>query len=1240
MKQQVPDVMSRYLLIKNFLNPVNAGKRWIYCLLFAFLFAPDLQAQSNQEPELEREWAKQISTGASSYAATVATAIGPDQMPVVVGFSRDGNSTTRIVITKLNATGDVVWQQEYAGVAGSMGESPNQMSLDRQGNIYILGSVAFEEDNPDLLALKYSSDGSFMWAQHVNGGDGIRDLPESMAVSDAGEVYVTGTSQVPGGSQVLTAKFDAAGNIAWEKTFTGPEDVSDPQVQSIALDAAGDVVVAGNIISTERGRTLFVTKYSQADGQQVWVNLPEGGEIMFVNTYTADKLFIGESGNMYIAGTRAAIATVNLRPLLVKLDSEGNHVWSKFDETPSYASYFSDALLDDAENLLVLYSAQFGRSDTEAYVAKYNPDGEKVWGDIIVDAAGDNIYSNSLAMREDGVVAFTGFVRGSLAHEVPDLVTYLYAANGEQLDMDRYNQTADATESGWGIAFDAAGDLYVTGHAYASNTNATSLLAIKYATGGTVTPPPPAGSLTRAWAVTEEDEAGEVKKLLIGEGQKPVLLSNNAISAFSTAGQKVWESPSTINFKDAVQDKQNNIYVLTEWPISDTNNILLVTKYNSAGEQLWKYQYGQVHHNMRGGGLAVNEQGEVFVGSTVFNSGNDGYVKVIKLNADGTESWQANYEGNADFSNPRAAGLVLNEQGEVYVTGNYAMEVGLRHLFLLKYDGSEGSFLWDKVYPQSETATHYDPQELFIHSDGNLYIAGTTQSCCISHPTAFVLKADAAGNVLWNARAGDGSEIELLDASLGMDGSMAVVGTLYNPRAGINTRFVSKINSNGEQVWFKMEEGLMGVLAMDNGYVAATGTAYADLFVYVYDAQGVRVQQDSYSAEANLTEVGTHLAMDDRGNLYAAGTSGMPGSETADLLLVKYGSTDEPEEPCNEPVDVKLYLPPMAKRVGWQVRTTADFGSYILNEDTGVRWAWGDGSEPTISYTAFGTQRITGEHTYQKAGIYTIGLDFEESCLNPNSDDYTQQMVIFDPEAGFVTGSGEFVAPAQFGNTKLAYNFRIQYPNQYATEPVGSLRVMVGDKEYMASRTLDWLVIDGNRAAIQGTASISGLGNYKFVATMMDAGGPGPTDLGDGLRLQVWDLNAYGKLVFDSYAANPAKLDLHQPLPSIGFGQIIINGSAGELAEGDQEETEQAKAYPNPFVDRTTVAFKSLAAGAYEAVLYNTQGTVVGTLKSGTAQAAQAIEVEVDGRDLDQGLYFVKLRTGDKVQTVKLLLQR
>ncbi|NDK57722.1 T9SS type A sorting domain-containing protein [Pontibacter fetidus] len=68
-----------------------------------------------------------------------------------------------------------------------------------------------------------------------------------------------------------------------------------------------------------------------------------------------------------------------------------------------------------------------------------------------------------------------------------------------------------------------------------------------------------------------------------------------------------------------------------------------------------------------------------------------------------------------------------------------------------------------------------------------------------------------------------------------------------------------------------------------------------------------------------------------------------------------------------------------------------------------------------------------------------------------------------------------------------------------------------------------------------------------------------------------------------------------------------------------------ATAFPMPFADRTTVEFTSNADQKYTVQLFDSRGRMVKELKVGTARAGEIISVEVDGRDLPNGMYIAHI---------------
>ncbi len=78
--------------------------------------------------------------------------------------------------------------------------------------------------------------------------------------------------------------------------------------------------------------------------------------------------------------------------------------------------------------------------------------------------------------------------------------------------------------------------------------------------------------------------------------------------------------------------------------------------------------------------------------------------------------------------------------------------------------------------------------------------------------------------------------------------------------------------------------------------------------------------------------------------------------------------------------------------------------------------------------------------------------------------------------------------------------------------------------------------------------------------------------------------------------------------------------------------------YPNPFAGLTTVDFTLTGSGQYSVILYDTKGKKdQEELRHGWANAGVRNLVSVDGSHLAAGVYYIKVHTGEKTQTLKLL---
>lgn len=182
-------------------------------------------------------------------------------------------------------------------------------------------------------------------------------------------------------------------------------------------------------------------------------------------------------------------------------------------------------------------------------------------------------------------------------------------------------------------------------------------------------------------------------------------------------------------------------------------------------------------------------------------------------------------------------------------------------------------------------------------------------------------------------------------------------------------------------------------------------------------------------------------------------------------------------------------------------------------------------------------------HVYEQAGMYSITTTVTDDDGGSDSD--RRLLIVYDPDAGFVTGGGlvespagalaarSDVAGAAHFNLNPAYRPHEQGPSAGNGKLSFDLRAAGLD---LASTALDWLVVtrDG-KAAVKGAATLDGEPGFGFVAYATSD---------HRFRLVVWRLadgdHPAEQIVFDSRRGADFDLDEAEP-PPITSGSIQIH---------------------------------------------------------------------------------------------------
>jgi outer membrane protein assembly factor BamB len=152
--------------------------------------------------------------------------------------------------------------------------------------------------------------------------------------------------------------------------------------------------------------------------------------------------------------------------------------------------------------------------------------------------------------------------------------------------------------------------------------------------------------------------------------------------------------------------------------------------------------------------LVVDRTGQVFVASFYRTPGASGseldFLTTKVSSANGSLSWSSPLAG-LHLDTP--SDLVVDSGGDAYVTGLSSPPSGFQDMRTLKYQGSDGTLLWERSF---DGAAHKSDLglSLVLGGQGRVAVTGTTEVGTASYrPTLQVYQA-ATGSPLWNGDEG------------------------------------------------------------------------------------------------------------------------------------------------------------------------------------------------------------------------------------------------------------------------------------------------------------------------------------------------------------------------------------------------------------------------------------------------------------------------------------------------------
>ncbi|MEO8664592.1 MAG: SBBP repeat-containing protein, partial [Ignavibacteria bacterium] len=465
--------------------------------------------------------------------------------------------------------------------------------------------------------------------------------------------------------------------------------------------------------------------------------------------------------------------------------------------------------------------------------------------------------------------------------------------------------------------------------------------------------------------------------------------------------------------------------------------------------------------------IAVDNEGNIYVTGESPSTGTGIDFATVKYNSAGVQQWSVRYNRLGSLAD-RPSGIVVDDAGNVYVTGVSSLGAGYSVLTTVKYN-SAGIQQWAARKGDTIRTSAPSPfkSPIGLDNSGNIYVGGITRVSAIENGSYLLIKYDSNGDSLWS-RTYDGTS---LTAGLGSSVSVVkvagnyvyVTGKSYDMSPNRTYATTIKYDLDGVLQWIVKDSLINGsddVKDMDidpAGNVIVTCDFGFNILTIKYDPEGNRLWRTYYTGIAGdhydeVTGVDTDLS----GNIFITGNSDRSVSDR-DFLTLKYDIN-------GNQLWEKFYN---------GSGNDGDYSNDIHVDNAGNCYITG-----TAYQTGFHTDIATIK--YNTAGVQQWSITFDGE--NNTDNDYGNAIVVDSSGNVIVTGlasrpagHGDDFATVKFSQASSSVLNMTAYIQGFY-DPGSNSMIADTASVYLRSSTAPYNKID----SAKGVLSNSGTGSFTF----------------------------------------------------------------------------------------------------------------------------------------------------------------
>lgn len=450
---------------------------WAYWPLWALLLA---LSTTQAEAAGERLWVRTYGYlyAGSDYARGLT--IDENDNVIIAGQSLGWADTYfDYAVIKYSPAGAVLWKRRYSGPTGY--DEPFGVAVDREGNVIVTG-LSFGTRGiglPDITTVKYSGAGQLQWVRRYYRGTAGHEAGRAVTTDLNGNVYVAGIASSPTNNHedAVLIKYSPGGKLLWARVYDAPFHDNDGYF-AVTVDGVGNAYATG--YSTQSGlhlQDLLTVKYDPAGNRQ-WMRTYDGEESF---DDWAESIAVDKGGNTVVTGARGEYCGDHCYSYAtVKYSPTGVQLWARiYDPQPVSDDLAHAVKVDSAGNVYVTGESAWKNAFYDFATLKYAPNGTLLWSKRYNGLGDGNDSAYGLALDSQGNAIVGGYSYVSLDN-YSDHTTVKYAPTGQMLWVRRYNGAGSDEDRSYFVGLDSVDSVYAVGFTVGAATAAEDFVTIKY----------------------------------------------------------------------------------------------------------------------------------------------------------------------------------------------------------------------------------------------------------------------------------------------------------------------------------------------------------------------------------------------------------------------------------------------------------------------------------------------------------------------------------------------------------------------------------------------------------------------------------------------------------------------------------------------------------------------------------------------------------------------------------------